>query len=376
VGGSEIEAQQVCAALIERGYQVQVVCAGGGPMPRLRDWIDPMGVPVRIYGHRWGEGPARDVIFALGVAWTLFQRRRHTHLVYFLMQGFHVAVGLPVARLLGKPIVMKIAGSGVIDLLRHRSRLGKIELEWLRKWGYRLMVLNEGMVEEALAAGFTRDQLLWMPNPVDSDQFSPASPEQRAALRARFHIPADARVLLYVGRLAPEKALPDLLAGFAKAAAADPRARLIFAGDGPLRETLECQARQLGLADRVRFPGRIDPNHIPDWLRAADLFALVSPGEGFSCALVEAMSAGLAAIVSDIPANTQLVSHGVNGLTVPVGDPDAIASAITLLFEDEARRHRMGEASRQIVVENYATARVIDRYEELFQGAVAAHARQ
>src|SRR5580704_2795275 len=103
VGGSELEAQRVCAALIRRGYQITVVCAGGPPMPPVRDWIDPEGVPVRIYAARW-KGVVKDFVFGLRVAGMLVRERRNYQLVYFLMQGFHLAVGLPVAKLLRKPI--------------------------------------------------------------------------------------------------------------------------------------------------------------------------------------------------------------------------------------------------------------------------------
>ena len=67
IGGSEIEAQRVCSALIRRGHRVTVVCAGGDPMPPVQDWIDPQGVPVRIYARR-REGTLKNVVYALRVA--------------------------------------------------------------------------------------------------------------------------------------------------------------------------------------------------------------------------------------------------------------------------------------------------------------------
>ena len=97
LGGSEIEAQRVCAALIRRGHRVTVLCAGGPPMPDRAQWLDPAGIPVRIFARR-SSGRLRDYAFALGVAWTLITERRNYQLVYFLMQGVHVAAGLPVAQ--------------------------------------------------------------------------------------------------------------------------------------------------------------------------------------------------------------------------------------------------------------------------------------
>src|SRR5579863_8455732 len=96
LGGSELEAQRVCVALIRRGYRVTVVCAGGDPMPPVQDWIDPEGVPVRIYAGRW-KGGMRDIVFAIRTAGMLLSERRSYQIVYFLMQGLHLAAGLPVA---------------------------------------------------------------------------------------------------------------------------------------------------------------------------------------------------------------------------------------------------------------------------------------
>lgn len=370
IGGSELEAQRVCAALIRRGYLVRVVCAGGDPMPAVRDWVDPEGVPVRIYAGRW-KGWMRDFVFGWRVAGMLLWERRDYQLVYFLMQGFHLAVGLPAARLAQKPILMKVGGSGVIPLMT-RSAAGRLELRWLRQWANRIMILNEGMREEALQEGFPPEQIYWMPNPVDTDEFAPCEPGARLEGRARFGIPSSAPVALYCGRLAPEKALPSLIEAFALVVRRIPEAVLVLVGDGPLRTSLAEQAARLQLPENhVRFAGRVAPEDVSSWLQIADVFTLVSPSEGFPCALAEAMSAGLASVVSDIPGNRQLIESGQHGLLVPVGDSEAIAAAIVRIFEDGPMRVRMGEESRNRVLENYSTAKIADRYEALFLEALA-----
>jgi glycosyltransferase involved in cell wall biosynthesis len=369
IGGSELEAQRVCAALIHRGYTVKVVCAGGDPMPAVRDWIDPEGVPVRIYAGHW-QGWMRDFVFGLRVGAMLLWERRQYQIAYFLMQGFHLATGLPAARLAGKAIVMKVGGSGVIPMMA-RSAAGRLELRWLRQWAVRIMILNEGMREEALQEGFPAEQLCWMPNPVDTEKFAPCDPAARLERRARFGIPATAPVALYCGRLAPEKALPSLMDAFALVVKRIPEAVLVLVGDGPLRAPLTEQAARLQIPEKnLCFAGRVAPEDVPAWLQVADVFTLVSPSEGFPCALAEAMSAGLASVVSDIPGNRQLIESGVHGLLAPVGDSAAIAVAVMRIFEDAPLRARMAEASRNRVVENYSTSKIADRYEALFQEAL------
>jgi glycosyltransferase involved in cell wall biosynthesis len=366
LGGSELEAQRVCAALMQRGHHVKVVCAGGPPMPPLQDWVDPEGIPVRIYAGGW-NGSLKDIVFALRVAGMLFWERRNYKLVYFLMQGLHLAAGLPVARILGKPIFMKIGGSGVIPLMT-QSRAGRIELRWLRKWAYRVMILNDGMHAEGIKEGFPATQLYWMPNPVDTDQFSPCTGEQRLNLRAQFGISPHTPVVLYCGRLAPEKALSSLLKAFAQVVCQIPEALLVLVGDGPLRGALAEEAQQLSIPpERIRFIGRVEPKQVCSWLQVADVFTLVSFSEGFACALVEAMSVGLPSVVSDIPANRQLIESGKHGLLAPVEDCYAISAAIIRLLENSELRLSLGTTARRRVIENYSTSKIADRYETLFR---------
>jgi glycosyltransferase involved in cell wall biosynthesis len=363
VGGSEIEAQRVCSALIRRGHRVTVATTGGPPMPPLRKWTDPTGVPVRLYAAHW-NGVMKDVIFSLSVAWLLIRERRNYQAVYFLMQGLHLAAGLPVARLLGKTILMKVGGSGVLPGMA-LTPTGRLEIRWLRRWADRIIILNEGMRAEALAARLPADRLVWMPNPVDTEHFRPVVDAERLRLRAQHDLPPDAFVIIYTGRLAPEKSLHLLVEAFATVWRQRAQAYLVLVGDGPMRAALTEQTRRLGCQDNTRVVGSVDPSEVPQWLQVADVFALVSLSEGFPCALVEAMSTGLASVVSDIPANQQLVQSKKHGLLSPAGDISATAAALIRLLDDPELRARMGAEARRSVKQHYATERVLERYETL-----------
>jgi glycosyltransferase involved in cell wall biosynthesis len=223
------------------------------------------------------------------------------------------------------------------------------------------LILNEGMVDEALAQGFTRQQLLWMPNPVDVREFMPSVDRERLRQQAGV---GDDPVLLFVGRLSPEKNLPVLLEAFAQCGV--PAARLVLVGDGPQRAELEAQAARLGMAQRVHFAGRLPMDEVLRWMQSADVFALLSRLEGFPCALVEAMAVGLPSVVSAIPGNQQLVEDGRQGFVVPTGDASATALKLGELLNDPVACRNMGAAARQLVVEKYSSGQVAQRYEQLF----------
>ena len=335
-------------------------------MPVVSEWVDPYGTPVRIFGGR--AGPRwRPRVFAGNVVWSLLRQCFQYQFAYFLMPGLQVLAGVPIARLLGKRVVMKFSGSGEVSKLKE-CKLGRIELLLLRWLAHRIMVLNTGMMEEAADAGFSKAQLMWMPNPVDTEEFCPCCEGTRSDLRAALGLSGEALVIVYVGRLSPEKELPSLLGAFARIAPGHPEAILALVGDGPSRATLAAAVSNLGLGEKVRFTGVVSAADVLKWLQASDVFALVSSLEGFPCSLIEAMSAGLPSIVTDIPANTQLIEHETHGLLVPLRDEESIAAGMLRLLGDRGLRTRLGSSARSRIRENYSSEKVAQQYEALFRG--------
>jgi glycosyltransferase involved in cell wall biosynthesis len=284
------------------------------------------------------------------------------------MSGLHLATGLPAARFSRIPTLMKFSGSSLIRRMKD-SWLGRLELRFLNRWADHILVLNDGMMAEADEVGLETSRIVWMPNPVDMDEFRPPSRDEKPRLRTEFGLPVDAPIVLFVGRLAPEKELSSLIGGFRQALERRPDAILVLVGDGPSRAELEASAGDL-LGSSIRFPGMVPVSNVPRFMQASDIFALVSSLEGLPVSLIEAMAVGLPSVVSDIAANLQLVESGTHGLAVPVGDSSAIAKSLLALINDEPRRRAMGESARANVKAAYATESVVLRYERLFAGMV------
>ena len=156
---------------------------------------------------------------------------------------------------------------------------------------------------------------------------------------------ANAIGFITVARLVPQKGLDVLIEALPRLSGAAAAWPVMLVGDGPEREGLKAQAQDLGVSDQMRFLGfRPDPER---FLADAAVFVLPSRFEGMPNALLEAMAAGLAVIVTDAsPGPLEVVEPGVSGLVVPSDDPDALAAAMALLASDPERCRRMGAAAR------------------------------
>ncbi len=199
---------------------------------------------------------------------------------------------------------------------------------------------------------------------IDPAEFAHPSPEW---VRAGFHIPQEAPLLLFVGRLAREKGVPLLLEAFAGLPA---HIWLLVAGDGPERGSLEAYAQRLGVADRVVFAGALDHRQVIDALSACDLFAFPSRTETLGLVVLEAMAAGRAVVAVRGGAIPDVVRDGETGWLVDA-DPEALRGAIAALLSDEARRAAMGQRG-QMEVAAYAQDRLTDRLIGLYHGCVGS----
>ena len=168
----------------------------------------------------------------------------------------------------------------------------------------------------------------------------------RQALRRELGIPADAFIALTVARLHVQKAHDVVIAAAALLASRHPRVHFVWAGTGEIGDQLKTQVEERGLANAVHMLGhRTDVAEL--LLPAADAFVLPSIFEGMPFAALEAMAAGLPSVLSDIGPHREIATDGLEGLFVPVGDPEAVAQAIDRLLTDPASAAAIGAAAQR-----------------------------
>jgi glycosyltransferase involved in cell wall biosynthesis len=205
--------------------------------------------------------------------------------------------------------------------------VGTRSTEYFRYYGARRIVASPHFVDNAFFA-----------------QRADALRSERAALRARWGIPAGALVLAFAGKLIPRKRPLDVLQAVARSGRRN--VCVLFAGDGELREACEAEAARLGVD--ARFAGFLNQSRIPEAYVASDALVLPSSQETWGLVVNEAMACGRPALVSDIVGCApDLVVEGRTGFRFALGDVEAIAGRIAAMADDPSLAATMGADARR-----------------------------
>jgi glycosyltransferase involved in cell wall biosynthesis len=190
----------------------------------------------------------------------------------------------------------------------------------------------------------------------------------REELRTALGLEPENFAILSVGGLRPPKAYHVLLEAFTTVSREHPGARLLMAGDGPLRQALRDRCATLGLSPLVQWLG--ERHDVGDLLEASDLFALSSEREGLPMALLEAMGHGRAVVVTRVGGIGEAVIEGETGHLVPPHDPAALARAMIGLVRDPGRLAAMGRAARARWRDHFSAGRMVRETEGLYRAAL------
>jgi glycosyltransferase involved in cell wall biosynthesis len=189
---------------------------------------------------------------------------------------------------------------------------------------------------------------------IDLDRFGNAVPS----------LPKTGPLIGCVARLVPQKGLHFLVEAAPSVLSRHPDARFVLVGDGELRATLEEQVRAAGLADTFIFTGHRED--VPELVASLDVFALPSYFEGLCYAVIEAQAAGVPVVATPVGGIPENVVPGETGLLVPVGDPGALAEAISSLLDDPEEAARLAREARRRVFERYPIERMVEQTLRLY----------
>jgi glycosyltransferase involved in cell wall biosynthesis len=353
-GGGERIGLFLARSLADAGLSVDLVVAcADGP---LRDQPLPGVTKVDL-------GAVTEILAA--PAWVRYLKRVRPRCAMSLIHTANFSSGIGAFFVPDVPVIVN---------LRIALRCDPAAQWWFRSWfGFgperrayrraaRIVGVSQGVADEAAELfDMPPEKLLSIPNPRRSrDAGGEIAPEHETL----FAKP----VVLGVGRLAPQKDFAMLLRAFADLATRRDL-HLVILGEGPERASLEAQAKELGLAGRVFFPGFVDDPGA--YARRARVFALSSRNEGFPGALIEALEAGAAIVSTDCPFGPREVLDGDRfGRLVPVGDAKGFAAAIEAELDAPDPGPDARRAQRADWMQRYDPEVITARYLSLVQEVI------
>jgi 1,2-diacylglycerol 3-alpha-glucosyltransferase len=205
-----------------------------------------------------------------------------------------------------------------------------------------------------------------IPNGIDLSMFKAA--KTPGVLRNRLGLGPEALILLTVGRMDPEKRLEFIVEAFDLIADRVPNARLVFAGDGGARKSVEERANSTRAKDRIHFLGMVDRASLPDILHDATVFLSASTTEVHPISVIEAIASGLPFVAVQDEAFEGMLEDGLNGYAVPL-DVKKYADALADLLPDRERLKRFGEHSLALS-EKYSIETQVRSLEKLYMEAI------
>ncbi len=346
---NSIHLQRLAEALSARGNSVVVATQHPAPVPLL---------DVEVF-----ELPMRGGIGYLGNAFPLksFIKEFQPDVI-----NVHYASGYGTLASLACPgrYILSFWGDDVYDFPK-ASKLHWLVLKRTTDNALALASTSQAMITEINQVLKPHQKVAFTPFGIDTQVFSPGSVEKSET----------PFVVGTVRGLEPVYGIDLLIKSFArlveialrqKVISNKDEMRLDIVGDGPQKQELQALTESLAVADRVRFLGKVDNDHVPEYLHNMHLFAALSRRESFGVAVIEAMACGLPVIVSDVGGLPELVANGKEGFVIKNNDSESFVAHTMELLKNRSKVGQMGISGRERVLANFSIEETIKNFEALY----------
>ncbi|HET6383141.1 MAG TPA: glycosyltransferase [Armatimonadota bacterium] len=342
MGGAEHGVQVDARELRRRGHEILFVAPRGRKITRALQKEDfPLWSP-KTYGKI-------DPVTLMRLIRVI--RNRRIHLVHTHLSTASL-IGSIAARVCRIPAVATVHGLNSAFCYRN---------------SHLIVAVSQAVKDHLESQGIPGGRIRVVQNGINVARFQGLMRREEA--RAELGLPADSPIILYAGRLSPEKGvalLPNILGRVRERV---PNALLVTIGEGVMQSEMEDALRKAHLEEAVRLMGyRADP--LP-FLAAADLLLLPSYREGLPRILLESMAAGLPAVASEAGGIPEAIEQDRTGKTAPIGDVEALADACVELLRDEELRLRMGAAACDRAERLFSVVKSVTELEQVFLEARA-----
>lgn len=355
VGGAERQLQQLAPRLHALGFELHVIT-------RRESGLLPFEVIDDVPVYRMPSIGPKPLAAATFTAASVAQLSRlQPDLVHAHEILRPSAIAVNSKRINKHPVVVKLLRGGARgDILKLKRRLfWRPYFANLNRSVDAFITISREIDQELESLNVDAEKRVFIPNGVDTALHVPVSEEQKLKLRAELSLPLHARIVVYAGRLVPEKRVDSLLKIWNDMRAKHSDAYLLILGEGPEESRLKEMP-----VNGVQFTGRVDD--AVRYLQAADIFVLPSSTEGLSNSMLEAMSCGLAVLATTVGGAPDVIQHNIHGYLIPPEDVDSLQRGLETLLGDGTLRFTLGAAARKRSLSEFSLDSVAERLAALY----------
>ncbi|MCP4613252.1 MAG: glycosyltransferase family 4 protein [Planctomycetes bacterium] len=361
-GGVEKVVSEICPRLVQRGHDVAVVTLKTVPAPDVEtsDHFTIFRISALDLTPKLGLQQALSPLIMPAI----FQRIRafkpdviHAHNLFFRT----TEVAALLRTLFPVPLVTTLhlgemkGGSRLLRTLvkSYEFTVGR----FIARQSSHITTVSEAVAQYSRSMIGNTTPVSVVPNGVDTSAFHPA-----------FERNGVEPTILFVGRLIQNKGPEVLVEAVPQILSNHPNARIIFAGDGPMKAQLVQLAEQLGVGHAIDFLGL--RHDVPELMRKATLFVRPSTLEGMPLTVLEAMASALPVVATPVGGTPELIKDKECGHLVPVGDSAALANASISLLNDRSMAESMGNRGYDMVVNKHTWEVVAQKTEHVYEEVV------
>lgn len=337
-GGAERVISLLANSFCQKGYEVEIVCINKHLV------FYPIDEKVKVW---FAEDEVKSPSILKKVFWLRnhIKKDRPDVVIAFMLEVYCVTL----ASLIG--VSVPVISSERID--PHFFGRAKSLLRWLLLRRTTHLVVQTARIKDFYSAKL-QSRTTIIPNPVTDKVFSltPTLKQKR---------------IIAVGRLAYQKNYPMMFRAFAKVHHDFPDWQLVVYGNGPQKDEIRGVIERLGMEGHIILAGKSD--HVVEEMNKSSLFVMSSDYEGMSNALLEAVCVGLPVISTDVSGARDLITEGVNGYIVPVGNERALTLALSSMLSSPEKMDEMGRQSKALAP-RFREEQIVGQWEELIKKVV------
>jgi glycosyltransferase involved in cell wall biosynthesis len=354
-GGAEKVVATLCPEYLKAGVELSLLCLETNIFYTI-EGISPVYLSPQTGGE---EGGAKKLtsLFAFASKLKKYVKDNQIDLVQsHIYRSNYVNI---LARLFGTKHKVQIVNHGMPSQYKNEGLSGKINrylIRWLYPKADQVICPSQGMIEEFIELGVSRENTQLIQNPFDLEEITTKAKEKLD--NPKFEFDPNKKYIISIGRLHAVKRMDDVIWAFHELQKEMDDVELIILGDGDQRESITSLIMELAIGKKIHIPGQVKNPY--NYLARSNMLLSASEFEGFSNVIVEALTLGVPVISTDcesgpreimapdtkreIPIAQGVVERVQYGLMVAVGNIHAMSDAMKQLFADENLRHELSES--------------------------------